>query len=74
MKLPGELIERRLDHQSGEAHAFYRHLQGPVRVGIEATVSHAQRLKALLRATASTFYHVQLLSAIAAAAVRTREK
>jgi transposase len=33
----GELTERRLDHQSGEAHAFYGHLQGPVRVGIEAT-------------------------------------
>jgi hypothetical protein len=31
------LIERRLDHESGEAHAFYRDLQGPVRVGIEAT-------------------------------------
>ena len=24
----GELIERRLDHESGEAHAFYRDLQG----------------------------------------------
>lgn len=33
----GELVERRLDHQSGEADAFYRSLQGPVRVGIEAT-------------------------------------
>jgi transposase len=33
----GELIERRLDHQSGEAQAFYRNLQGAVRVGIEAT-------------------------------------
>ena len=33
----GELIERRLDHENGEAHAFYRDLQGPVRVGIEAT-------------------------------------
>jgi transposase len=33
----GELTERRLDHQSGEAQAFYRDLQGPVRVGIEAT-------------------------------------
>jgi hypothetical protein len=33
----GELIERRLDHQSGEAQAFYRDLQGPVRVGMEAT-------------------------------------
>lgn len=31
------LIERRLDHQNGEAHAFYRNLQAPVRVGIEAT-------------------------------------
>jgi hypothetical protein len=33
----GEMIERRLDHQSGEAQAFYGELQGPVRVGIEAT-------------------------------------
>jgi transposase len=31
------LLERRLDHQSGEANTFYRSLQGPVRVGIEAT-------------------------------------
>ena len=34
------LVERRLDHASGEAHAFYRSLQDlhePVRVGIEAT-------------------------------------
>ncbi|MGC1615380.1 MAG: IS110 family transposase [Candidatus Acidiferrum sp.] len=33
-------VERRLDHESGEAHAFYRSLQNlqePVRVGIEAT-------------------------------------
>ena len=27
--LTGELTERRLDHESGEAHAFYRGLQGP---------------------------------------------
>ncbi len=33
----GELLERRLDHQSGDAQAFRRDLQGPVRVGIEAT-------------------------------------
>jgi transposase len=33
----GELTERRLDHENGEDPAFYRHLQGPVRVGIEAT-------------------------------------
>ncbi len=34
------LVERRLDHESGEADAFYRSLQSsqePVRVGIEAT-------------------------------------
>ena len=31
------LLERRLDHQSGEAQAFYRDLPTPVRVGIEAT-------------------------------------
>ena len=31
------LLERRLDHQSGEAEAFYRDLHKPARVGIEAT-------------------------------------
>src|SRR3974377_279105 len=33
----GEVIERRLEHANGEARAFYAGLQGPVRVGIEAT-------------------------------------
>ena len=33
----GELTERQLDHESGEAQEFYRDLQGPVRVGIDAT-------------------------------------
>jgi transposase len=33
----GELIERRLEHESGEAHKFYRDLPKPVRVGVEAT-------------------------------------
>ena len=33
----GELVERRLEHESGEARAFYASLQGKVRVGIEAT-------------------------------------
>jgi len=27
----GELAERLLDHESGEAHTFHRNLQGPVR-------------------------------------------
>jgi len=33
----GELIEGRLEHESGEARAFYAALSGRVRVGIEAT-------------------------------------
>jgi transposase len=33
----GELVERRLEHENGEASAFYRNLPKPVRVGIEAT-------------------------------------
>jgi transposase len=33
----GELVERRLEHESGEALAFYAALSAPVRVGIEAT-------------------------------------
>jgi len=33
----GELIERRLEHESGEARSFYAALAAPVRVGIEAT-------------------------------------
>jgi transposase len=33
----GEVEERRLEHESGEARRFYEGLQGPVLVGIEAT-------------------------------------
>src|SRR5260370_20965276 len=33
----GELIERRLEHASGEARAFYVALAAPVRIGVEAT-------------------------------------
>ena len=33
----GELTERRLQHENGEAETFYRSLPQPVRVGIEAT-------------------------------------
>jgi len=36
-KETGELVERRLEHESGEARAFYAGLRAPVRVGIEAT-------------------------------------
>jgi transposase len=33
----GELVERRLEHESGEARTFYAELAASVRVGIEAT-------------------------------------
>ena len=43
----GELLERRLEHASGEARAFYAHLPGQVRVGIEAT-GHTRWFERLL--------------------------
>ncbi len=43
----GELIERRLEHASGEAKEFYTKLAGPVRVGIEAT-GHTRWFERLL--------------------------
>ncbi|MGC2416705.1 MAG: transposase, partial [Candidatus Acidiferrales bacterium] len=33
----GELVERQLQHENGEARKFYEQLAGPVRVGIDAT-------------------------------------
>jgi transposase len=36
-KETGEMVERRLGHEKGEAKAFYESLQGPVVVGIEAS-------------------------------------
>lgn len=33
----GEIVERRLEHESGEADRFCRGLPNPVRVGVEAT-------------------------------------
>ncbi len=43
----GEEVERRLEHESGEARAFYSALQGRVRVGIEAT-GHTHWFEAML--------------------------
>src|SRR5258708_26739682 len=43
----GELVERRLEHESGEAQAFYAGLSGEVRVGIEAT-GHTHWFEAML--------------------------
>jgi transposase len=33
----GEVIERRLEHENGEARKFYAELPTPARVGMEAT-------------------------------------
>jgi transposase len=43
----GELVERRLEHESGEARGFYAGLKGAVRVGIEAT-GHTAWFEAML--------------------------
>jgi transposase len=43
----GELIERRLEHEGGEARSFYAALSGAVRVGIEAT-GHTRWFERLL--------------------------
>jgi transposase len=43
----GELVERRLEHENGEAKSFYAGLSGPVRVGIEAT-GHTHWFEAML--------------------------
>ena len=43
----GELVERRLEHARGEAREFYASLEGPVRVGIEAT-GHTRWFERLL--------------------------
>ena len=43
----GEEVQGRLEHESGEARAFYSALWGPVRVGIEAT-GHTHGFEAML--------------------------
>ncbi len=43
----GEFVQRRLEHESGEARGFYAGLKGAVRVGIEAT-GHTHWFEAML--------------------------
>jgi transposase len=43
----GELVDRRLEHENGEAQAFYARLPKPVRVGMEAT-GYAQWFERML--------------------------
>ena len=45
--MTGEVVERRLEHESGEARAFYASLASPARVGMEATFN-AQWFERLL--------------------------
>lgn len=47
-KATGEVVERRLEHENGEAGTFYGALAGPVRVGIEAT-GHTSWFEQMLR-------------------------
>ena len=44
----GEVTERRLEHENGEAEKFYASLPGPARVGVEATMN-AQWFERLLQ-------------------------
>jgi len=44
----GEMVERRLEHETGEAQAFYGALGAPVRVGVEAT-GYARWFERMLR-------------------------
>jgi hypothetical protein len=37
--MAGELVQRRLEHATGEAERFYAALAAPARVGIEATLA-----------------------------------
>ena len=43
----GEIIERRLDHEAGEARKFYGALPGSARIGMEAT-GHAHWFEPML--------------------------
>ena len=43
----GEIVERRLEHETGEAHGFYASLPSGARVGMEAT-GHAQWFERML--------------------------
>ena len=44
----GEFVQRRLEHESGEARGFYAGLKGGVRVGIEANFSSHSRVTAVI--------------------------
>ncbi|HXW14366.1 MAG TPA: IS110 family transposase [Terriglobia bacterium] len=47
--ITGEVVERRLEHETGEAEKFYASLPGPARVGVEATIRAQWFERALAR-------------------------
>jgi transposase len=67
----GEIVERRLGHESGEARAFYAALPAPARVGIEAT-GYARWLERLLAEQGHELW-IGDASAIRAARVRQQK-
>lgn len=67
----GEILERRLEHETGEAREFYVSLPGPARVGVEATI-HAQWFEKMLRDCGHELW-VGDAAAIAAARVRKQK-
>lgn len=67
----GEIVERRLEHETGEARAFYAALPAAARVGIEAT-GYARWLERLLREQGHELW-IGDASAIRAARVRQQK-
>jgi transposase len=67
----GEIVERRLEHATGEAERFYAALATPVRVGIEAT-GYARWFERMLREQGHELW-IGDASAIRAARVRQQK-
>jgi transposase len=67
----GEIVERRVEHERGEAQAFYAALPAPARVGIEAT-GYARWFERLLREQGHELW-IGDASAIRAAQVRQQK-
>ena len=67
----GEIVERRLEHGTGEAQRFYAALPGPARVGMEAT-GYARWFERMLREQEHELW-IGDASAIRAARVRQQK-
>jgi len=67
----GEIVERRVEHETGEAQAFYAALAAPARVGIEAT-GYARWFERMLREQGHELW-IGDASAIRAARVRQQK-